>query len=113
VGRGRLLARLALLAGAVGLGLWLFGGAPRQLTLVYALPDPPPLALEVEVWRGGEALRRAELRPGGARQVSHLVRLPDGEYRLVFQLHGPGPSRRLERPLQVGEDGTVVLSLGP
>jgi len=110
---GRLLARLVLVAGAAAVGLLLFGASPRRLTLVYALPDPPPRELEVEVRRGGQAVRRAELRPGGARQVTHPLRLPDGEYQLVFQLHGPGPARRLERGLSVSEDATVVLTLGP
>jgi hypothetical protein len=73
------------------------------------LGDPPPQLLEVVVRRGGEALRRAEFRPAGARQVSHRVQLPDGEYLLELRLTGPGGARSLERPFSVSESGTVVV----
>ena len=85
-------ARLVLLAGAIAVGLFLFRSDAREVTLVYGL-DPRVRALEVEVVRGGEVLRRAELRPLGAPQVSHRVRLPDGEYLLRLELLGEGPPR--------------------
>jgi len=107
----RLAARLLLLAGAAAVGLLLFRSQPRDLVLVYDLGDPPAAEVEVLVQRGDEVLRRAVLRPGGARQVRHPLRLPDGEYRLRFRLAEAGGARRLERPLAVEEDATVVLPL--
>ena len=104
------LARVVLLLGAVGVGALLFGASPREVTLVYGLPPgEAPARLEVDIRRGGDLVRRAEVRvPGGAREVRHPVRLPDGEYRVVVRA---GPAV-FERTVTVAEAGTIVLPLG-
>ncbi len=104
------LARVVLLLGAVGLGALLLRAAPREVTLVYGLPpDASAPRLEVEIRRDGEVVRRAEIRvPGGAREVRHPVRLPDGEYQVVVRAGGVV----FERSVTVSEAGTVVLPLG-
>jgi hypothetical protein len=107
-------ARLVALAGAVALGLFLFGAVPRDVVLVYALGDRPLRALEVEIVRGGEVLRRAELRPapGEAAALRHPVRLSDGEYLLRLRIApADGPAVRVERPITVSESTTIVLPL--
>jgi hypothetical protein len=109
----KLAARLVLLAGAAGVGLFLFRSNPREVTLVYGALPHGVRELDVEVVRGGEILRRAELHPYGASEASHRVRLPDGEYVLRLRLAAEGEPRRLERPLSVTESGTVVIPLGP
>jgi hypothetical protein len=107
-------ARLLALAGAVGLGLFLFRAVPRDVVLVYGLGDRPVRALEVEIVRGGEVIRRAELRPpaGAAGALRHPVRLTDGEYLLRLRIEPPGgPAERVERPITVSESTTIVLPL--
>jgi hypothetical protein len=109
----RPLARLLLLVGAVGVGALLFRAAPRQLELVYDLGRTPgATSVEVEIRRGGELVRRAELRADGP-QVRHAVRLPDGEYVIAFRVASPAGSVAGERALEVREAGTIVLPLGP
>ena len=105
-------ARALLLAGGLAIGLFLFRAAPRDVTLVYGLsPRPVARALEVEIARGGEALRRAELRvAAGERQASHRVRLTDGDYRLRVAVRDGGV-REVERAITVSESGPIVLPL--
>ena len=107
------LARLLFLGGAVAIGLFFLRAAPRDVTLVYGLPPGPgPSFLDVDVQRGAEVLRHAEFRfPAGApAQVSHPVRLPDGEYLVVLRLsEGSRPVRLAERSVVVIEDGAIVL----
>jgi hypothetical protein len=109
------LGRLLLVGGAVAVGLFLFRAAPRELTLVYGLPEGlAPTAIEVDIRRGGDLVRHAELRfPAGApRQVRHPVRLPDGDYTLTLRLFAPGrPAIAAERPIAVTEAGTLVLPI--
>jgi hypothetical protein len=109
----RNLARLLLVLGLAALGLLAFQGTPRDVILVYALPDPGRVtSLEVDLSRDDAALRHAELRfpDGASAQVRHEVRLPDGEYRVVLRLAGPsGTSRRVTLPLTVSGSGPVVL----
>ncbi|HEY6105946.1 MAG TPA: hypothetical protein VIV59_08185 [Anaeromyxobacteraceae bacterium] len=104
------LARVVLILGAIGVGALLFGAAPREVTLVYGLPaGEAPGHLAVDIRRGGDLVRHAEIRvPGGAREVRHPVRLPDGEYRVVVRA---GPAV-FERAVTVAEAGTIVLPLG-
>ena len=104
------LSRAVLLVGAVAVGALLFRAAPREVTLVYGLPPgPPPAALAVEIRRGDELVRRAEiLVPAGAREVRHPVRLPDGDYRVVVR----AGAAVFERTVTIVEAGTVVLPLG-
>jgi hypothetical protein len=108
--------RLLFLAGAVGIGLLFFRTSPRDVTLVYSLAGQPPVrALEVEITRGSEAIRRAEFSfPGGPpKQVEHKVKLTDGAYRLHFRItaQAGGPAVALERDVNVSESGTIVLPL--
>ena len=104
------LLRVVLVLGAALVGFLLFRAAPREVTLVYGLPPGAAAAsLEVEIRRGGEVVRRAEIRvPGGAREVRHPVRLPDGEYRVAVR----AGAAVFERTVTVSEAGTIVLPLG-
>lgn len=108
----KLLARLVAVAGAVAVGAYLLGAAPRDLTLVYDVPEPGAgVMLEIEIRRGPEVVRRSELAvPPEGGQVRHPVRLRDGEYVLAWSLGGSSPAHGV-LPLEVREDGTVVLSL--
>ena len=108
--------RLLLLLGFGAIGLFFLRGVPRDVTLVYDLPDAARVrALEVDVVRGGSPLRHAEYRfPDGApRQVRHPVRLPDGEYEVLVRVsRGTGEPQRTRLPLVVDESGAVVLFVG-
>ena len=106
-------ARVVLLVGAVAIGLLFWRSSPRDVLLVYAVDAAGARTLEVEVERGGETLRRAELRlEPGARQARHAVRLPDGRYVLHVTILGDAPPRRIDRELTVTESGTIVVPLG-
>jgi len=109
------LARLVLFLGAAALGLFLLQAAPRQVTLVYGLPDPAAITgVDVDVRRGSEILRRAEFRfPSGApSQVRHEVRLSDGEYAVAVRLsRRDGAALVLDRAFTVTGGGPVVLPL--
>lgn len=111
----RSLFRLLALAGGLGIGLFLFRAAPRDVTLVYDLAAAPgATALEVDLLRGTDLVRHAELRVTPGIPLRHPVRLTDGEYRLHFRIATPGQrSVEGERPLVVREGGTIVLPLGP
>jgi len=110
------LARIVLVLGLSATALFVFRRLPRDVTLVYGVPDPGAVrALEVEIRQGGATLRRAEFRfPGGAPPlVRHEVRLLDGDYTLHFRLAGPdGLARTFARALAVSEEGTIVVPLG-
>ncbi len=108
-------ARLVLLVGALGGGLLLFRARPRDVTLVYDLSRAPgATSLDVEIRRGGEALRRAELRvPPGETRLRHAVRLPDGAYEVVVQVVRPGAVLRTAREIDVREAGSVLVPVGP
>jgi hypothetical protein len=112
----RALGRVVFLAGAAAIGLFLWRSNPRDVTLVYSLQARQTAqSLEVDISRGGESIRRAEFRvpEGGARQIAHRVRLPVGEYRLVFRIgeDGAGSPATFERQLRIEEGGTIVLLL--
>ena len=106
----RAVARLLLLLGAAGIGLLFLRAAPREVTLVYGLPEGSgPLNLAVDIRRGSELLRHAEISlAAGERQARHPVRLPDGEYRVVVRA---GPAV-FERAVTVAGAGTIVMPLG-
>jgi hypothetical protein len=110
----KLAARLAGILGAVAIAWMLFGHAPKDVTLVYdvsAMPDAR--ALEVEVVRGTEVLRHAEFALAGRRgRVEHALRLPEGDYLLRGHIVGPAGATAFERPVEVREPGTIVLTLG-
>jgi hypothetical protein len=108
-------ARLIFLAGAVAIGLFLFRATPRDVTLVYDVRGSGAGALEVEIDRAGEAVRRAQFRidPAATEPVSHRVRLTDGDYVLHLTLAAAGGPRRVDRPITVSESSTIVIPLGP
>ncbi len=108
-------ARLVAILGAAAVAWLLLGRGARDVTLVYDVSGVPGArALEVEVVRGTEVLRRAEFRLAASDRgrVRHEVRLPEGEYLLRFRVEGPGGPTRLERPLEVRGSETIVLALG-
>ncbi len=109
------LARLVAVLGAVGVGVFLFRAAPRDVVLVYGVPPgPPPGTLEVELLRGGELVRHAELAaPATGGEVRHAVKLSDGTYLLRWRLGLGASARTGERSLEITEDATVVVPLSP
>ncbi len=108
------LARLLFIAGAVAIGLFLLRAAPRDVTLVYAVDGSGARALGVDIEKAGETVRRAEFRlaGGAAAQVSHRVRLTDGQYVLHLTLSIGGAARRMDRSITVSESGTIVIPIG-
>ena len=109
----RPVARIVALLGAIAVGYLLFSAAPRDVVLVYDLTGAPPASsLEIEIRRGGDRVRRAELSATGGGQLRHPVRLPEGDYVLAWRLATADGVRSGDRPLEVREDGTVVLPLG-
>lgn len=105
--------RLVLVLGVAAIAFLASRDVARDVTLVYALPAGEEAAsLEVDVLQGDVSLRHAEFRLAGqaAPQVTHAVRLRDGEYRLDLRIDGgPGRIRRVTLPLTVAGSGTVVL----
>jgi hypothetical protein len=85
------------------------------VNLVYDVSGRPgATSLEVEIRRGGEVMRRAEFRlVSGEMQVRHGVRLPEGHYLVALRASGPSGGTTIERPVEIRESGTIVLSLGP
>jgi hypothetical protein len=108
-------ARLVALLGAVVLGWWTLSRGPQDVVLEYELGAvPEAIRLEVDLRRGADVVRHAEFRlPGtGETIVRHAVRVPRGAYTLGWRLVTPGGAVAGERPLEIEEDGTIVLSLG-
>lgn len=103
------LARVVLVLGAAGIGTLLLRAAPREVTLVYLLPEgPAPARIEVDISRGTELVRRADIAVlAGAREVRHRVRLPDGDYQVSIR----SGSALFERTVTVAEAGDIVLPL--
>lgn len=109
----RALARLVALLGAVGVAWILFGQGPKDVVLVYDVSAAPgATSLEVELRRGPELVRRAEFRVAGTERVRHELKLPAGEYEIAWRVSSPDGERHGRRPLEVREDGTIVLPLG-
>jgi hypothetical protein len=110
----KLLARVVAIAGVASVAWMLLGGGPRDVVLVYDVSAVPGArALDVEVVRGGEILRRAEFRLGGRDgRVTHALRLPDGDYVVRGRIEAPGGATSFERRIEVHEAGTIVLALG-
>jgi hypothetical protein len=110
----RPLARLLVVVGAVGIGWFLFGATPRDVVLVYDVAGvPDATALEVEIRRGGDLVRRARLALDRGAPARHPVRLRDGTYGLSWRLEGARESPiRGDRELVVTGDETIVLPLG-
>lgn len=109
-------ASVLLVVGLASVGLFALKGAPRDVTLVYGVPDVgDSAALEVDIRRGESTVRRAEFRFHGPApaQVRHEVRLSDGDYTLALRLTGAaGAPRVFERSITVSEGGPIVVPLG-
>ncbi len=108
----KLLARFLAVAGAVAVGWLLFGQGPKEVVLVYDLAPRDATALEVELRQGGEVVRRARFKADGAGPIRHALRLSEGDYALAWRVATPAGPREGERPLEVHEEGTIVLPLG-
>jgi len=115
----RLLLRRLPLVVVLFLLAWLFlGDRPREVTLVYDLPDEaPPARVEVRLLdrEGGVPASIAWGTGQGAaadRQAQH-ARLRPGDYRLEATLEYAGGERReVARDLSVGpEDEQIVVHL--
>lgn len=112
--RAPALARAVAILGAVAIGAFLCRASPREVTLVYDVSAiPGATGLDVEIRRGGELVRRAELRlqPAGAAQIREPVRLPEGRYDLELRVAVPSGSVHFSRTADVTEDGPIVLPL--
>lgn len=109
------IARLVAVLGAVGIGMFLFRSAPRDVRLVYDVSGVPGARdLRVDLRRGDELVRHAEFRVGhGELQPQHAVRLPDGDYTLQIAVDARGRNLRVTRPLEVRESETVVVPIRP
>jgi hypothetical protein len=106
-------ARLVALLGALGVGWFVLEARPREVEIVYDLAAVPDAAgLRVQIRRGAERVRDAEFRRPG-RQVRHRIELPDGEYALSWIAERPAGALRGERPLEVRDEQTIVVPLGP
>jgi hypothetical protein len=106
-------ARLLAVLGALGVGLFLYRSAPRDVVLVYDLSRlSGTRSLEVVLRRGHEVIRRAAF-PSPAGQVRHAVRLGDGEYQLEYRLEGPSGPIQGSRTITVAGAQTIALPLGP
>lgn len=112
----RAFARVLLVLGLAAIGLFVFRKVPREVTLVYGVPDPGSTRLlEVDIRKGDSVVRRAEFHfsSGAPAQVRHEVRLPDGEYTLALRLVGAaGAVTVLTRSIAVSEGGAIVVPLG-
>jgi hypothetical protein len=107
-------ARWIVLLGIVGLGWYLFQAGQRSVVLVYdvaAVPDAT--ALEVDLRSDAHVLRHARIVVHRGEQIRHAMRLRDGSYVVAWRLERPGVALTGERALEVQEDGTIVLPLGP
>ena len=104
--------RLAFLAGAIGIGFFLFDQNPRDVTLVYAFDSGAvaPGEISVEILRGDDRIRirRAELSNRSRdAQIRHSMQLPKGSYRVRARWN----ARQEEREVTVEESGTIVVPL--
>ncbi len=105
--------RLLLLLGLAAIGLLVFREVPRDVTLVYAIPDPGSVRrVEVDVRAGDAALRHAELRfPSGApERIEHPVKLRDGAFVVTVRVwRASGSPSAQAFPITITESGPVVL----
>ncbi len=110
----RSVARVVLVLGLAATGMFLFREVPRDVTLLYRVPQPASTrTLEVDIRRGEATLRHAEFRfPSGAPpEVRHEMRLPDGDYTLAVRLTAGGAATDVLRTIAVSEEGTIVVPL--
>ena len=122
VGLGRSLLRRAPLVAVLAALAWLFlGDRPREVTLVYDLPErPAPSRVDVSI-RAADGSTPAALSWGGggggppAARRSQTALLAPGEYRLRATLiYADGTSRDVERELPITrEDERIVVHLTP
>lgn len=102
--------RLPIL-GVVALGLWLWRSPllPQPRTFVWDRPLGPPVAsAEVQLWREGDLVSRAEWPDATRGTLSQELTLRRGPLRvLTFARMGDGTSRQGDQTLSL-EGGTVV-----
>jgi hypothetical protein len=110
----RSLARLLLFAGALAVGWYLLDARPHEVVLVYDVSAlPGATALDVELRREGELVRRARLRLRGGEQARHPVKLREGSYELSWRAERALGAVAGARELVVTDEGTIVLPLAP
>jgi hypothetical protein len=116
----KLLARLLVLFGAVGIALYFQRSAAREIVLVYDLGGVRDATqLEVRIERGKEVVRRAEFpieatsSDARLQQIQEKVRLPDGDYLIRVDLQRPGAVVHTDRNITVTESQTIMVPVGP
>ena len=110
----RRLAFLFLALGAVVLAATASKDYPREQPVVFRLPDTRPATHTASFTRLGEAEARTgvtlTLPERALRDVSHTVRVPNGDYIVTIELRRPTPST----PSPDGGDGAgAPSSRGP
>lgn len=87
-GARAIFARLALVAAVALVAVLVTSKLPREVQVVYDLASRAPVSvLDVEMWRGGERVRRTEFRWNEPQlRAQHTVRLAPGEYELRFRM---------------------------
>jgi hypothetical protein len=70
---------------------------PREQTIVFRLPDPKSVTLIASFTKVGEAEARTgftlSLADRVSRDVSHTIRVPDGDYIVTIELRRPTSAR--------------------
>lgn len=113
-GYRRRLPTLLLLAGGVGLALYLSSTAPREQHVRYVLGDTAADVTSVELeYTGddGEIVRRSSMRfdRGAApRIVTHDPMLADGTYRVHVDIDAASGRRTLERQIALSGGRTTI-----
>ena len=114
--RRALLRRLVPLAiVAVGLGLWRSPLFPQPRTFVWDRPfGLPVIAAEVQLWRGGTLLARAEWPDATEGGLTQQLTLRPGRLRVVsFARLQDGSERRATQELELGTEEVVHAPLLP
>lgn len=92
----RRLAFLFLALGAVAAAATVSKDYPREQPIVFRLPHTRPTTLTASFTRVGEAEARTgftlTLPARALRDVSHAVRVPNGDYIVTVELRNPTPS---------------------
>lgn len=105
---------MLLLAGGVGLALYLSNTAPHEQHVRYVLGDTASDVTAVELeYTGddGEIVRRSSMRfdRGTApRIVTHDPKLVDGNYRVHIDIDAPSGRRTVERQIALSGGRTTI-----
>jgi hypothetical protein len=112
----QLLRRLPILAvAALGVFLWRSQLFPQPHTFLWDRPSGPDLAsAEVQLWRDGALLARAEWPDASHGTLTQQLVLRAGPVRVLTFVRMPdGTERRGEQTLQLGGDEVVHAPLLP